>query len=116
MLTELKNNPSIYAQLDQKCIQLKNGMHEILEHEKIPHRVNSMGSMISLHFCNHDVVDFETASNANLPLFREFFHHMLENGIYLPPSPYESWFLSNALTMKDLDQTISALKSFMVNR
>ena len=115
MLTELKNNPYIYSELDEKCIHLQNRMHEILENKKIPHRINRMGSMISLHFCNHDVIDFETASKADIPLFNKFFHHMLENGIYLPPSAYESWFLSNALNKKDINKTISALESFSFN-
>lgn len=115
MLTELKNTPSIYAEIDEKCLHLENGMHEILENKKIPHRINRMGSMISLHFYNHDVVDFETASKADIPLFNRFFHHMLDNGIYLPPSAYESWFLSNALNKEDLNKTIAALESFSFN-
>jgi glutamate-1-semialdehyde 2,1-aminomutase len=115
MLTELKNNPSVYLELDEKCLLLANGIHEILENKKVPHRINRLGSMISLHFCNHEVVDFETASKADIPLFNTFFHHMLANGIYLPPSAYESWFLSNALNKKDINNTISALESFSFN-
>ncbi|MEO5650921.1 MAG: glutamate-1-semialdehyde 2,1-aminomutase [Ginsengibacter sp.] len=111
MLNELKNNPSIYAELDEKGSYLEKGMHEILEYKKIPHRINRMGSMMSLHFCSHDVVDFDTASKADIPSFNKFFHHMLEHGIYLPPSAYESWFLSNALSKEDLDYTLDALKS-----
>lgn len=112
MLSELKNNSSIYTELDQKSLYLAKRMHEILENKKIPHRINRMGSMMSLHFCNHEVVDFETASEADIPMFNKFFHHMLDNGIYLPPSAYESWFLSNALCEEDLNHTIDALKSF----
>ncbi len=112
MLNELKNNPSIYTELDKKSLHLEKGMHEILENKKIPHRINRMGSMMSLHFCNHEVVDFETASKADIPMFNKFFHHMLNNGIYLPPSAYESWFLSNALNEEDLNNTIEAVKSF----
>jgi glutamate-1-semialdehyde 2,1-aminomutase len=115
MLTELKNNPSVYLELDEKCLLLANGIHEILENKKVPHRINRLGSMISLHFCNHEIVDFETASKADIPLFNTFFHHMLANGIYLPPSAYESWFLSNALNKKDINNTISALESFSFN-
>jgi glutamate-1-semialdehyde 2,1-aminomutase len=68
--------------------------------------------MMSLHFCHHDVIDFDTASTADIPLFNKFFHHMLKNGIYLPPSGYESWFLSNALSYEDLNNTIEAAKKF----
>ncbi|MEO7316462.1 MAG: glutamate-1-semialdehyde 2,1-aminomutase [Ginsengibacter sp.] len=112
LLNELKNNPVIYAELDEKASYLQKGMHEILENKKIPHRINSMGSMMSLHFCTHDVINFETASNADIPVFNKFFNHMLNHGIYLPPSAYESWFLSNALSTDDLDKTLAALENF----
>jgi glutamate-1-semialdehyde 2,1-aminomutase len=112
MLTELKNNPSIYTELDGAGSKLENGIHEILENKKIPHRINRIGSMMSLHFCNHDVIDFETASKANISLFNKLFHHMLENGVYLSPSAYESWFLSNALNETDLNDTCNALDKF----
>ncbi|HEY8660433.1 MAG TPA: glutamate-1-semialdehyde 2,1-aminomutase [Hanamia sp.] len=112
LLTELKNNPSIYSELDNKGHALEKGLHEILEHKKIPHRINRMGSMMSLHFCDHEVVDFESVSKADIPLFNKLFHHFLKNGIYLPPSGYESWFLSNALSSEDLKKTFGALESF----
>jgi glutamate-1-semialdehyde 2,1-aminomutase len=112
MLTELKNNPNIYSELEEKSLQLSTGLHEVLENKKVPHRINRFGSMMSLHFCQHDVIDFDTASKADIPMFNKFFHHMLENGVYLPPSGYESWFLSNALTYEDLNATIAAAKKF----
>ena len=112
MLNELKNNPAIYDELNKKTKYLKDGLNKVLEGKNIPHRINQMGSMMSLHFCDHDVMDFDTASCANLPLFNKFFHHLLENGIYLPPSGYESWFLSNALSQNDLNATIEACKTF----
>ena len=112
MLNELKKNPTIYTELDATGSKLEKGIHEILEKKKISHRVNRVGSMISLHFCDQDVVDFETASKADISLFNKLFHHMLENGIYLPPSAYESWFLSSALTEEDLNTTFNALDSF----
>jgi glutamate-1-semialdehyde 2,1-aminomutase len=112
MLKELKENPQIYSQLNEKSLYLTNGFHEVLKTKKIPHRINRLGSMMSLHFSAHDVTDFDSASKADIILFNRLFHHMLENGIYLPPSAYESWFLSNALTVEDLNDTISALEKF----
>jgi len=112
MLNELKNDPSIYSTLDEKSMQLEKGMHEILLNKKIPHRINRIGSMMSLHFCDFEVINFETASAANIPLFNKLFHHLLESGVYLPPSAYESWFLSNALTTGDINDTSSAFDSF----
>jgi glutamate-1-semialdehyde 2,1-aminomutase len=72
--------------------------------------INQFGSMISIHFSDHPVTDFATASSANNELFKKYFHAMLRRAIYLPPSAFESWFLNNALTKKDLDKTIEATK------
>lgn len=112
MLTELKNNPSVYTDLNSKSTFLEKGLHEILSSRNISHRINRIGSMMSLHFCDHDVTNFETASMANISLFNKLFHHLLENGIYLPPSAYESWFLSNSLNTGDIQDTLNAFESF----
>ncbi|HEV8079230.1 MAG TPA: glutamate-1-semialdehyde 2,1-aminomutase [Chitinophagaceae bacterium] len=113
MLKELKTNPGIYKELDEKCSYLENGLHKVFEKKGIKHRINRIESMISIHFCEHEVTDFESASKADIPLFNKFFHHMLEHGIYLPPSAYESWFLSNAITYEDLDETIRIAERFL---
>ena len=64
--------------------------------------------MISLHFTDHPVKDFESSAASDTKRFNQFFHSMLEQGIYLPPSAFESWFLNNALSYRDLDETIEA--------
>ena len=110
MLTELKNNPSIYTELEGKTIYLKNGLDEVLKAWGQPYIINQFGSMISIHFSDHPVTDFATAVSANNDLFKKYFHAMLKRGIYLPPSAFESWFLNNALTKDDLDKTIKATK------
>ena len=74
------------------------------------HAINQLGSMISLHFGIEKVTDFTSASAANNELFRKFFHAMLRRGVYLPPSAFETWFVSNALTYQDIDQTIASVK------
>ena len=112
MLTELNDHPEIYDELEKKGTYLESGLHDVLNKKSIAHRINRMGSMISLHFCDHDVIDFNSASRADIDMFNKLFHHMLNAGIYLPPSAYESWFLSNALTYEDIDQTIAAIESF----
>jgi glutamate-1-semialdehyde 2,1-aminomutase len=115
MLNELNNKPGIYKELDEKCAYLDKGLHVAFEKKGMKCRINRLGSMISIHFCDHEITDFETASKADIPLFNKFFHHMLSNGIYLPPSAYESWFLSNALTYEDLDKTIQTAEGFKIN-
>lgn len=68
--------------------------------------------MISVHFTNQPVTNFETAAAANNELFKKYFHHMLRNGVYLPPSPFESWFLNNAITYEDINKVVKATSTF----
>ena len=107
ILTELKNNPSIYTELEAKTVYLKNGLEEVLQEWGKPYCINQFGSMISIHFSDHPVTDFATAASANNEFFKKYFHAMLKRGVYLPPSAYESWFLNNALSYADLDETIA---------
>jgi glutamate-1-semialdehyde 2,1-aminomutase len=106
MLTELKNNPAIYTALEAKTTYLHNGLKEVLNAWGKPYVINQLGSMISVHFSNQPVTDFASAAAANNELFKQYFHAMLKRGIYLPPSAFESWFLNNALSYPDLDETI----------
>jgi glutamate-1-semialdehyde 2,1-aminomutase len=109
-LKTLKDNPSIYKELEEKTTYLKSGLNEVLKAWGQPYVINQLGSMISVHFSDHPVTDFTTAASANNARFSKFFHAMLERGIYLPPSAFESWFLNNALTFANLDETIKATK------
>ena len=110
MLTELKNNPSVYTALEEKTVYLKNGLDKVLKAWGQPYVINQLGSMISIHFSDHAVIDFATAAAANNELFKKYFHAMLKRGVYIPPSAFESWFLNNALTYADLDETITKTK------
>ncbi len=112
LLNELKNNPSIYTELNEKTTLLKKRMAEVFENNKIPVQINQLGSMISVHFSNEPVTDFASSSKSDQNKFRLFFHHLLKAGIYLPPSAFESWFLNNALSSADIDKTIEAVASF----
>jgi glutamate-1-semialdehyde 2,1-aminomutase len=109
-LKTLKDNPNIYTELNDKTLYLKNGLNEVLKNWGQHYVINQFGSMISIHFSDHPVTDFATAASANNQLFSKFFHSMLNKGIYLPPSAFESWFLNNALTYADLDETVNAAK------
>lgn len=112
LLTELKNNPSIYSDLNEKTISLKKRMARVFESKNIPVRINQFGSMVSVHFTSEDVTDFASSARSDQAMFRSFFHHMLKEGVYLPPSAFESWFLNNALSMADIDKTIDAITKF----
>ena len=110
MLTELNENPEIFSSLAEKTQYLHNGMAEVFSENNIAHTINRIGSMISIHFSEAPVTDFASAANANNENFKIFFHGMLEEGIYIAPSAFETWFLTDALTYMDLDTTIDACK------
>ena len=112
LLTELRNNPSIYSELNEKAILLKKRIARVFENKSIPVQINQLGSMISVHFTGEDVIDFASSARSDQAMFRSFFHHMLKEGVYLPPSAFESWFLNNALSMADIDKTIDAITRF----
>jgi len=110
MLNELKNNPAIYTELNDKTTYLKDGLQQVFASWGQPFIINQFGSMMSVHFSDHPVTDFATAASANNDMFKKYFHAMLKRGVYLPPSAFESWFLNNALSYADLDETISKTK------
>jgi glutamate-1-semialdehyde 2,1-aminomutase len=116
LLTELKNNPSIYTELEEKTAYLHTGLQSILSQGNTPFKINRVGSMISVHFSSEEVTDFGAAGRANNALFNQYFHYMLDNGIYLPPSAFETWFICNALTNADIDRTIEVTGSFLAGR
>ncbi|MBL7764272.1 MAG: glutamate-1-semialdehyde 2,1-aminomutase [Chitinophagaceae bacterium] len=113
LLKELKNNPGIYKELDKKAAYLYKGLNEVLKASGQPYVINQLGSMISIHFSEKPVIDFTSAATANNTLFNKYFHHMLQAGIYLPPSAFETWFLSDALSYEDLNKTIEATNNFL---
>ena len=108
-LTELKENNGIYKSLEEKSLYLEKEMIKVLEKTSLDFKINRLGSMISLHFTSDAVIDFETAQKGNNDKFKKYFHGMLNEGIYLPPSAFESYFLNDALSYSDIDLTINAL-------
>lgn len=108
LLSILKEQPQLLTELDAKTNYLKQGLHTVLSASGVPYVINSLGSMISVHFSTQPVTNFASAAAANNQLFSQYFHAMLNKGVYLPPSAFESWFLNNALSYADLDFTIQA--------
>jgi glutamate-1-semialdehyde 2,1-aminomutase len=109
MLQELNNDTTIFNRLEEKTAYLENGIRNVLTDNKIVHTINRVGSMISVHFDENPVIDFQTAKNGDNETFKKFFHGLLNEGIYIAPSAYETWFITDALSYEDLDFTIEAI-------
>jgi glutamate-1-semialdehyde 2,1-aminomutase len=108
MLKELNENREVFSSINKKTEYLHNGLQEVLSSAKVKFTINRLGSMISVHFSEKPVTDFASAAEANNENFRIFFHGMLNEGVYIAPSAFETWFISDALRYDDLDKTIAA--------
>jgi len=110
LLKELNENPHFYTNIEAKADRLHAGLDEVLKASGVPYVINHLGSMISVHFSAKSVENFDDAAAANNNLFSKFFHEMLDRGVYLPPSAYETWFVSDALSNEDIDYTVNAVR------
>jgi len=110
MLKTLYEQPEIITQIDSKTKALRDGFAEVIAGSQISCQLNHLGSMLSVHFTDTPVVDFKSAASANNDFFKRYFHGMLAEGVYLPPSAFESYFLNNALSSEDIEKTIAAFR------
>ena len=110
LLTELKNHPEYYTELNEKGTFLQKGLTDIFKEKNIPVVINQFGSMLIVFFNTEPVTDFASASRSDMSRFTRFFHGLLKRGIHLPSSGYESWFLSNALSQSDLEETLDLVR------
>lgn len=115
MLKELNENKEIFNSINKKTEYLHKGLDEALTSENVKFTINRVGSMISVHFSEHPVTDFQSAADASNENFKKFFHGLLNEGIYIAPSAFETWFICDALSYEDLDTTIAACKKVAKN-
>ncbi|MDB9712499.1 glutamate-1-semialdehyde 2,1-aminomutase [Flavobacteriaceae bacterium] len=114
MLNAINNDLNLYDRLNEKANYLDVGISKVLKRKGVKFFTNRVGSMFSIHFSTDNVIDFDSARKADNSIFPIFFHEMLKNGIYIAPSSYESWFLSDALTYQDLDKTIAVVEKISI--
>jgi glutamate-1-semialdehyde 2,1-aminomutase len=112
LLSELNEKPETYVQLEARGRDLVQDIATVLCELSIAHQINHVGSMLSVHLCEEPVTDFDSAKSGDNDDFKTLFHHMLSQGIYLPPSAYESWFLCACLDDSTHNRTIEAFRSF----
>ena len=110
MLTEIDEKPEVFTSLAAKTEYLHKGIESVLTKRGITHQINRFGSMISVHFCDQPVTDFASSALGNNDRFKAYFHGLLDQGVYLPPSALESYFLNDAISYQDLDKTIEAVE------
>ncbi len=109
MLQAINSDVELFNRLEEKTAYLEAGIRKVLTANNKTFTVNRVGSMISIFFYENAVENYEDASKADTPEFKKFFHDLLERGIYIAPSSYETWFITDALSYEDLDETIKVI-------
>lgn len=110
MLETLDRDRDVFRRLNEKTARLEAGMSQALSENGVEHTINRTGSMISVHFNSIPVTGLRTSALAANEKFPKFFHGMLDQGIYIAPSAYETWFISDALSDADIERTIDAVR------
>ena len=108
MLGLIQSNPEVYQRLEAKGKRLAEAISHQIESLQIKASVSQIGSMFTLFFTDKKVENFTDAKTSDLIKFGQYFRGMLNRGIYLPPSQFESWFLSDAIGEEELEKIITA--------
>ena len=101
-------NDADYRDLDRKTRRLCDGMMQLFRKKGIGVTINRRGSMFTVFFTDRDVTDFASALRCDTGLFARYFNAMLRHGVSLPPSQFETAFVSFAHTAEDIDRTLEA--------
>lgn len=105
--------PELYENLEKYSAQLEQELKAVAKEASIPLQINRAGSMLTLFFCEHPVRHFEEAKRADHARFGKCFTYFLEQGIHLPASGYEAWFLSASHTEKEINKTVQTFRDFL---
>jgi glutamate-1-semialdehyde 2,1-aminomutase len=109
---DLARDRNPYPHLAKTAEELAGGLREALGRRGIAATVNRVESMLSIFFCEGPVRNFEDTRAADHERYARFFHHLLDRGVYLPPSGYEMWTLSTAHGPEEIERTLEAARSF----
>lgn len=108
-LRELRDKEP-YEELERKMSSLCEGVSQILKEKGIAHTINFTSSMMTVFFTEREVVDFESAKSSDTELFAKFFNALLKNGVLIPPSQFEAWFVGTAHDDKHLQEALERIE------
>ncbi len=112
-LSYLNEHPEVYESIERTTKKIMAGYEKALKRKKLSYTMNQIGSMFSIFFSDKKITDFETAKTCNTELFGKYFRYMLNNGVYLAPSQFESLFVSNSIGDKEIKKIIDSFENFL---
>jgi glutamate-1-semialdehyde 2,1-aminomutase len=104
---KLLRQPGVYERLEARTAQLFNGLDETIAELKIPVELQRVGSMFAILFAANPIRDFADSLNIDAPRFARFFHQLLNQGVYMPPSSVDAACVSAAHTKADIDEALN---------
>lgn len=115
VISYIEENRQIYGEIRSRVERLCREVSEFVEDEKLGVRVSSIESMFQLFFTSREVVYYEDARTSDLERFKRYFHGLLERGVFIPPSQFETCFASTAHTDEDIERTAESIKSSLLS-
>ena len=110
-LTTLKLlNHNFYEELNHKGDYIRNGISDILEDNNLEYKIAGLSSMFQLYFTDKDVCNYMDAKSSDTKMFDQYFHNLLKEGVFIPPSQFECCFISLMHRESELDTTLEAMK------
>lgn len=98
----------VYPHLEDMAERLAAGLEALADQHAFPLEVNRFGPMLSIFFASQEIVDHASALKADAGMYSKYFHKMLDLGVYIPPSPWEAWFLSSSHAEEDIKLVLEA--------
>ncbi len=112
MLNSIKaRQPRLYTRLEEKGQKLRNGIKEIVTDRNVSAQVNGIGSMFQVFFTSRQVRDYDSARSSNIEMYDRYFHSLLKSDVFVPPSQFETCFLSTVHSDNDLSETLTVIDS-----
>ncbi|MGJ3233457.1 glutamate-1-semialdehyde 2,1-aminomutase [Marivirga sp.] len=115
MLHYLNDHDEVYEQIGASGQYLAKEIAKVNTALGKNYTINQLGSMISIFFTDQAVEDFDGAKSCDTEMFGKYFQGMLNEGVYLPPAQFESWFLSTSLSAEDLDHIVKSHEKVLKN-
>jgi glutamate-1-semialdehyde 2,1-aminomutase len=107
----VKNRNTIYRQLEQAGDKIRKGLLDIVEDMKVPAQINGIASMFQIFFTDQPVTDYVTAKSSDTAKFMRYQRELMKRGVFVPPSQFETCFISTVHTNEDLSKTLEVMNS-----